>query len=129
MICGTIEVDPLCFPVVIVGICDKIKQKFYLILQVRVISNPDERNEGGCTLVSTCDGAASFGIETSGRLEASFKNEPDGERTCQLRGWNFDIPYADTFNHGQILVQIKGIIQQQPPIKIFGIADTSMKTY
>ena len=103
--------------------------KSFCILQVRVISNPDERNEGGCTLVSTCDGVGSFGIKTSGRLVASFKKEPDGDQTCQLPGWNFDLPYTDTSNHGQILVKIKGIIQQQPPIKIFGIADTSKKTY
>ena len=55
--------------------------KSFCILQVRVISNPDEKNEGGCTLVSTCDGVGSFGIKTSGRLVASFKKEPDVDRT------------------------------------------------
>lgn len=61
---------------------------------------------------------------------ATFKKKPEGDRTCAQQGWNFDLPYADTFDHGQILVNIYGpMIEQFHIPKIFGIADKSINLF
>ena len=97
-------------------------------MQIRVIRYPEER-EAGCPLVSTCDeaGRSIYGLETDGRLVATFKKEDNPNRVCLAPSWNFDLPFADGFDHGQVLVKIIGNIEAPPPVKIYGIADTSMK--
>ena len=98
-------------------------------MQVRVISYPEQRNEDGCPFVSSCDEAAKLDLDlkTDGRLVGILKKE---DESC-LRGrrWNFDLPFLQTFDHGQILVSWKhsGSIGTIPLVKVYGIADTSMK--
>ena len=103
----------------------------FVIVQIRVISNPEQRNKGGCLSVSTCDRVVDF--KTDGRLVANFRGK---DELCLVKEsrWNFDLPFADTFDHGQVLVKISGnpaLISGNnptpPKMMIYGIADTSMK--
>ena len=65
-------------------------------------------------------------LKTDGRLVGTFKKE---DKSC-LRGrsWNFELPFVDTFDHGQILVNWKHSTSGNIPlVNIYGIADSSMK--
>ena len=95
-----------------------------VFLQIRVLSYPEQRNEGGCLSVSTCDEASDF--KHDGQFVSNF-GDKDSSCLTEERQWNFDLPFADTFDHGQVLVKINGNNPTPPQIMIYGIADTSME--
>ena len=100
-------------------------------MQIRVISYPEQRNTDRCQLtVSTCDEVLNF--KTDGRLVANFRNKNESCLTSDslrqwIPEWNFDLPFANTFDHGQVLVKISGNNPTPPQMLIYGIADTGLE--
>ena len=72
----------------------------------------------------TCSESIDYTREREGHLVGSFTKE-DVYAYCLATALNFDLPFGMIFHHGQVLVKIRGHIQELPVIKIQGIEDTS----
>ena len=73
----------------------------------------------------TSDSDSIDGIQTDGQLEAVFqKRKKDEPANCPDMNINFDLPYFGGFDHGQVLVVVRGEFEKEPSIKIYGIENT-----
>ena len=92
-------------------------------LKVRVKKDPKESQT---LLASTCDESTQYGREQQGHLVGSYRFE---DSHCVATALNFDLPFAMSLHHGQVIVKIagsqlrsRGIIKFET-IKLQGIED------
>ena len=75
----------------------------------------------------TSDSDSLGGIQTDGQLEAVFqKRKKDEFANCPEKNINFDLPSFEGFDHGQVLIVLRGEFQKEPSIKIYGIENAGM---
>ena len=92
-------------------------------LKVRVKKDPKESQT---SLASTCDESAQYGREQQGHLVGSYRFE---DSYCVATALNFDLPFAMSLHHGQVIVKIAGSQMQSrgiikfETIKLQGIED------
>ena len=89
-------------------------------LKVRVKKDPKESQT---LLASTCDESTQYGREQQGHLVGSYRFE---DSHCVATALNFDLPFAMSLHHGQVIVKIQASsqIQSRGIIKLQGIEDT-----
>ena len=49
-----------------------------------------------------------------------YKEDGKSDEACQDKSIYFDLSIADEFDHGQILIILRGTKIKRPPIKIYG---------
>ena len=92
-------------------------------LKVRVKKDPKESQT---SLASTCDESTQYGREQQGHLVGSYRFE---DSHCVATALNFDLPFAMSLHHGQVIVKIAGSQMQSrgiikfETIKLQGIED------
>ena len=92
-------------------------------LKVRVKKDPKESQT---SLASTCDESTQYGREQQGHLVGSYRFE---DSYCVAPALNFDLPFAMSLHHGQVIVKIAGSQMQSrgiikfETIKLQGIED------
>ena len=92
-------------------------------LKVRVKKDPKESQT---LLASTCDESTQYGREQQGHLVGSYRFE---DSHCVATALNFDLPFAMSLHHGQVIVKIAGSQMQSrgiikfETIKLQGIED------
>ena len=92
-------------------------------LKIRVKKDPKESQT---SLASTCDESTQYGREQQGHLVGSYIFE---DSYCVATALNFDLPFAMSLHHGQVIVKIAGSQMQSrgiikfETIKLQGIED------
>ena len=82
-----------------------------------------------CKIVSKCSAASKseskvlHPILTNGKLVGRYKEDGESYEACRDKKIYFDLSIDDEFDHGQILVILRGPTIKRPSIKIYGDVD------